>query len=183
MTAAPSRPAPPRTARPWAIRALALRDIDGLMAIQQACYGADFLESAALYARRLACAHQLSLALECSGTQTLQAYAAAYWSNPGKLTPLRGDFDAPASGEHLLYLHDMAVAPGWAGQGAASRLLQALFEKARAQGVRLAALVSVQGSQSFWSRYGFVAQELLDPLQRQRLHSYGGDAVYMVAAL
>lgn len=153
------------------------------MAVQQACYEPHYLESASLYARRLACPHQLSLGLECAATRRLQAYAAAYWSEPGKLTPLRGDFAAPASGEQLLYLHDLAVAPAWTGQGAAGRLLKALFEQARARGVRQAALVSVQGSQPYWRRHGFVPTPLLDAPQRERLASYGEGAAYMVAAI
>lgn len=179
----PITASPPPAEPDWCLRPLQAGDIDGLMAVQAACYPPDYLEDAALYAQRLGSAHQQSLGIECRRTQRLQAYAAAYWSNPGKVTPLRGGFAAPAPGEQLLYLHDMAVAPDWAGRGAARRLLDGLFQRARAHGLRAAALVSVQGSQPYWTRQGFVRQELPPGPQRENLLSYGEDAVYMLAAL
>lgn len=183
-TPAPQRPAPEAQAHAdWSLRSLQPGDLDGLMAVQAACYPADYLEGAAVYARRLASAHQQSLGIECRRTRRLQAYAAAYWSRPGQLTPLHGDFTASAGGEPLLYLHDVAVAPECVGQGAAGQLVRALFQRARAQGVRRAALVSVQGSQAYWRRHGFELQALGDPVQRERLRGYGEDAVYMQASL
>ena len=72
-----------------------------------------------------------------------------------------------------LYLHDMAVLPGMAGQGLARRLLQPLWEQAAAQGLRQSALVSVQGSEGYWQRHGYVAQPLhqpeLGPGERRRV--------------
>ena len=183
LAGAPERPTPALSDSQGLLRPLQPSDVEGLMAVQAACYGADYLESAELYAQRLACAHQASLGIECPHTRRLKAYAAAYWSNPDKLTPLRGAFAAPAQGEQVLYLHDMAVAPAWAGRGAARRLLDSLLRRARAQGVRRAALVSVQGSQAYWSRQGFVPRELPPGEQRGHLLSYGEDAVYMVAPL
>jgi hypothetical protein len=47
------------------------------------------------------------------------AYLAAYWSHPGKITPLQGEFDAQPQAS-VLYLHDMAVDPALAGQGIAA---------------------------------------------------------------
>lgn len=167
----------------WTIRPIAPEDLNGLMDLQARCFGEDFLESAEVYARRLAADHQQSLGIACEREQALRAYAAAYWSDPGKVTPFDGDFLAPRADEPVLYLHDVSVAPEWTGRGAARALLDALFQRARARGLRQAALVSVQGSQPYWARHGFAVQAVTDPQQRQNLRSYGEDAAYMVASL
>lgn len=167
----------------WAVRALLPDDLAKLMDLQARCFEGDFLESAEVYARRLAADHQQSLGIACERTQALRAYAAAYWSDPGKVTPFDGDFLPPQANEPVLYLHDVSVAPEWTGRGAAGALLGALFQRARARGVRQAALVSVQGSQPYWARHGFQRQAVTDPQQQQNLRSYGEDAVYMVAPL
>jgi GNAT superfamily N-acetyltransferase len=123
-----------------------------------------------------------SLALLRDGT--LCAYLAAYQSVQGKVTPLHGHFELPAgTAPDTLYLHDMAVLPGMAGQGLAQRLLQPLWQQAATQGLRYSALVSVQGSQGYWQRHGYGVQTLTQPLQQQRLASYGEGAVYMVRGL
>ena len=63
------------------------------------------------------------------------------------------------------------------------RLLQPLWEQATAHGLRQSALVSVQGSEGYWQRHGYVAQPLHQPEQQQRLASYGEGAVYMARTL
>ena len=161
-------------------RPLAAQDLPGLLAVQQACYGAAFAESADVFARRLASPAQCSLVIVQDGE--VVAYLAAYRSCLGKVTPLHGDFTACATPD-TLYLHDMAVLPGMAGQGLARWLLQPLWEQAAAQGLQQSALVSVQGSEGYWQRHGYVAQPLHQPEQQQRLASYGEGAVYMARTL
>ena len=66
-------PAPPMNA---IVRPLTAQDLPGLLAVQRACYGDGYVESAAVYARRLACPTQCSVVLERAGQ--LCAYLAAY---------------------------------------------------------------------------------------------------------
>lgn len=146
------------------------------MGIQRACYGADYVESESVFARRLASAANCSLVMERLGE--VVAYLAACWSEAGKVTPLHGDF-AACRVPDMLYLHDMAVHPAQAGQRLASRLLAPLWAQARQRGIRQSCLVSVQGTQVYWRRQGYHLQTLQDPAQLQRLASYGEHAVYM----
>lgn len=162
------------------VRPLALSDLAELLAVQLACYGEGFVESSEVFARRLASPANCSLVLEREGE--VCAYLAAYRSVRGKVTPLHGDFEAVAQPD-TLYLHDMAVLPACAGQGLARALLQPLWAQARAEGLRHSALVSVQGSQAYWERHGYVLQSLTDVDQQPRLASYGEGAVYMARAL
>ena len=152
--------------------------------MQRACYGDGLVESEAVYARRLASPAHRSLALlDAAGGAAgrLVAYLAAYRSTLGQVTPLHGDFGAvPDPAADTLYLHDMAVLPAFHGQGLAQRLLAAAWQGARAEGLRRAALVSVQGTQAYWARLGFAVHALAHAAQRQRLAGYGDGAVYMV---
>ena len=159
-------------------RPLLAADLPGLLAVQRACYGDGFIESAPVYARRLASPANCSLVLVEDGR--VLAYLAAYRSVLGKVTPLHGDFEATPAPD-TLYLHDMAVHPAHAGRGLARALLVAL--RAGATGLRHQALVSVQDSQAYWQRQGYAEHPLHDGAQRARLASYGAQAVYMSCAL
>ena len=110
-------------------RPLAAEDLPGLLAVQQACYGAAFAESADVFARRLASPAQCSLVIVQAGE--VVAYLAAYRSCLGKVTPLHGDFDAvPAP--NALVLHEVAVRPALAHRGTARALLAAAQRHRRA---------------------------------------------------
>ena len=165
---------------PVRLRALVHPDLADLLAVQRACYGPGFVETAEVFARRLASPANCSLVLERDGQ--VCAYLAAYRSALGKVTPLHGDFEAVPQAD-TLYLHDMAVLPTCAGQGMAQALLQSLWDHAMAQGLRHTALVSVQGSQAYWARQGYAAHPVQDAAQRRHLDSYGAGAVYMAQAL
>lgn len=168
---------------PWMLRPLNAQDVDSLLHVQTICYGDAFLESRAVFAQRLACPHHCSIGVVRAGEKALKAYLAAYWSNPGKITPLDGFFTPPQAGEQVLYLHDMSVLPELAGQGVARHLVQHLMAQARQRGLQQAALVSVQGSQSYWERQGFSVCPVLDAQQSMHLQTYGEGALYMAAAL
>ena len=165
---------------PIQLRALGVDDVDALLRIQEHCYGADFAEPREVFVRRLRTAGHCSWAAEQGGE--LVAYLAAYWSRPGAITPLNGDF-AEYADASVLYLHDMAVSAAAAGQGLAQRMVQALKAQARERGVRRTALVSVQGSQLYWERQGYKAESVANAAQQQHLASYGESALYMVGII
>lgn len=167
------------------VRPLSTADVASLLHIQTVCYGSDFLETHAIFAQRLGCPYHCSIGVVRSDAAdpALLAYLAAYWSNPGKITPLNGPFTAPAAGEQVLYVHDMSVLPALAGQGVATHLLQRLLQHARDRQLRHAALVSVQGSQAYWERQGFRVTDVLDAQQMAHLKTYGEGACYMCLPL
>ena len=159
------------------IRPLALADLEGLMQVQEACYGRHYMESAAVYRARIASPMHCSLVAVQGGT--VLAYLAAYRSALGRVTPIHGafeDYDDPDT----LYLHDMAVSPDCAGQGLASALLDALWRNAYNWAPSHSALVSVQGSQDYWRRKGYALHAGLSDADAAAVRGYGADAVYMV---
>lgn len=171
--------APDNDPAAWQIRPLTDADVAGLMAVQEACYGTHYLESAAVYRARIASDAQCSL-VAVQGGRVL-AYLAAYASVLGCITPLHGDFVASAA-PNTLYLHDMAVHPDCAGQGLAAALLGAMWRNAAAWSPAYSALVSVQGSQAYWQRKGYAVHAALAGDDAAALRAYGDDAAYMVQA-
>lgn len=164
----------------WHPRTLNPADLPGLMAVQHACYGDEFVESAAVFARQIGSPADCSLVIEHGGR--IRAYLAAYRSRLAKVTPLHGDFEAVTHPD-TLYLHDMAVLPGHVGEGMAHALLGSVRRMARDARLPYSGLVSVQGSRAYWERQGYAVHALADEAQRERLAGYGGDAVYMLARL
>ncbi|MFT4196039.1 GNAT family N-acetyltransferase [Ottowia sp.] len=156
--------------------ALTPADAPAVARVQAACYAPALMESAALYARRLASPAHCSLGVP-DGGGVLLAYLAACWSVRGAATPLHGEF-TPHAHADTLYLHDMAVLPTHAGRGLAQALLAAAWRAAQARGVRRAALVSVQGTAAFWRRQGF--EPATAPVG---MGSYGEGALYMIREL
>ena len=165
---------------PHLVRPLNAKDLPGLLAVQRACYGDAYIESAAVVARRMASPAQCSLVLERAGQ--LCAYLAAYDSVAGNVTPLHGEFEA-SDAPDTLYLHDLAVLPALAGQGLAQSLLAQLWRSGWARGLTRSTLVAVQGSQAYWERHGYAVRALTDAVQKRHLAASGEAAVYMQRAL
>ena len=155
-------------------------DLEGLAAVQRACYGDQFLESSEVFERRIASKANCSIVLQRD--DAVCAYLVAYRSERSRVTPLHGDFDVSPHPD-TLYVHDMAVEPSLKGQGFARMLLNSLMRLARTEGLRYSGLVSVQGTEAFWEKRGYVAHALDDAAQVRNLSTYGDGAVYMLVDL
>jgi len=170
-----------------AVRAMSDRDIPAVMRIQSECYPEPMCESEAVFRARLALA-PATCWIWSGHRQGAGAYLFSYPSSNGAVTALDHPFKIPAAPD-CLYLHDLAVAPGAAGRRAANALAAAAQEKARADGLRWSALVSVQQSQAFWETLGYAAVESLPSPARENLASYQvvqgnhGAAAYMLQQL
>ncbi len=162
------------------VRGMRADDLDAVLAIQLACYGAGFVEDGALIARRLAAAPHTGWVVEHEGG--VRAYLAGYPSVAGKLTPLHGEFEVAAQADSL-YLHDLAVHPDASGLGLGPRLVRHAWAHALHAGWRQSTLVSVQSSVGFWERQGYAATLPHGPQQQARLATYPGESVYMIRRL
>lgn len=162
------------------VRAMRADDLDAVLAIQLACYGAGFVEDGALIARRLAAASETGWVAGHAGK--VKAYLAASPSVAGKLTALHGEFEVAADAD-TLYLHDLAVHPAASGLGLGPRLVRHAWAHAAKAGWRQSTLVSVQASVGFWERQGYAAMQPADPAQQARLATYPGTSIYMARRL
>ena len=169
--------------------------LPGVMAVQARAYGAGFLEAPEvlgnkLHATRGTCWGALVDAAALSGQEAsavglggLCAYAIAHAVPVGAPLVLNRSMattTAPTMPDHddWLYVHDIAVDPGYAGIGLAARLMQAVLEAGRRLDLTRAMLVAVQGAEPYWARHGFVAQAAPMPVQ-----GFGDGAVWMSRAL
>ncbi|MCK6419215.1 MAG: GNAT family N-acetyltransferase [Alphaproteobacteria bacterium] len=107
----------------------------------------------------------------------VQSYPARS-AQPQELDSSLGQLPADAD---TYYIHDIAIAPSWRRRGKAIEFLNWLEVFASCQGFHTLSLTAVNRSRSFWERRGFSVLET--DMLRERLHSYGEDAFYMVKEL
>ena len=133
-----------------------------------------FAEPESIYAERLArCpsgCHVLATA------QGIVGYAISHPWLRASPPPLRQPLGALPAQPDCWYIHDVGVAPGQRG-GTSSAILAHLETIAHEAGLRVMALVAVDGAQGFWQKQGY--QPAMTPALTHALQCYGDDAVYM----
>ncbi|MGH8047694.1 MAG: GNAT family N-acetyltransferase [Chthoniobacterales bacterium] len=87
---------------------------------------------------------------------------------PALNEPLRDCADV----KDTLFIHDMAIVPSARDGGLASRMVQSMLDHARERELRHAALISVQDTVKFWSRFGFVERPDLTERFRARVAAF-----------
>lgn len=163
------------------IRQLETGDIDAVLAIQTACYPAHLIESAeALLAKSRLSPSSCWLAYE--NDRPLGYLFSHPWQ--GKIPPAL-DFPLACLPDQAdcFFLHDLAIHPVARGCGAADKLLRHAMQWARAQRFSWTMLVAVQGSQSFWQRYGFSALAAAAPALQEKLAGYEPGAACLTACM
>lgn len=63
----------------------------------------------------------------------------------------------PDSGGDVLFVHDLSISQKLAGRGVGRKLVQRVLKQASDCEKRQALLVSIQASEGFWSKMGFMA--------------------------
>jgi len=163
------------------IRPIVADDLPGILAVQQACYGAGFLEPGDALASRWARSPAMCL-VALRGAEVvgyLLSHAWNAWAPPKLHAPL----PAANAADVLWFVHDMAIAPAGRGQRLGERLYATACAAAQAQGLRQSHLVAVQGADAFWRRLGYQSAAI-DTAQAAALHSiYGNDAQLMERTL
>jgi len=153
------------------IRLMQSTDLPAVIKLQDRCYAAELFEPADVVINRFRnCAETCWVALY---QDKLWGYLFTYPSITGKIGALAEDFQ-PLTGADCLYLHDMAVSSDARGQGVARALLEQAQQYAKAQQLKMLALVAVQNSTSYWQQQGFEPLAIATPEQQQHLASYAG---------
>lgn len=93
---------------------------------------------------------------------------------PAGAYPGLGDASRTAPPSRNLHLHDLVIAPALRRRGLARHLLLHLVATARSRAYERVSLVSVGGTQAFWSARGFTPHPGIVPPG-----DYGTNAVYM----
>ena len=173
------------------MRALTLADVPAILALQAACYAADYLEPPEAFAAKLQASAQTCWGVpDPQAAGSLLAYLVCLpvpsWHGP-RLHATQ--WSAPQRAQ-ALYLHDLALHPATRGQGVGQALVAQAEAWARGQGLRALSLMAVQGSTGYWARQGFqLWDQPSDPLdddaqdRAQTIESYGDGACLMVKSL
>jgi len=79
------------------------------------------------------------------------------------------------------YLHDCAISPLVRNTDGGKSCIELLKKNAKCKGFEVFSLTSVNNSAKYWENRGFcpVSPQNLSPLMREKLLSYGEDAVFM----
>ncbi|WP_036170502.1 GNAT family N-acetyltransferase [Massilia sp. 9096] len=159
-------------------RPLQPTDLDAVVAIAAQVHPR-FPEERAVFADKLRLHPAGALLLESGGGPAGYCFAHPWHGTQAPaldtvLGVLPRDADA-------LYLHDLALLPPARSTGAGTAAVDILLAQAASLGLERVCLVAVNGSVSYWSRHGFVAQE--SAALAAGLASYGADARWMVRAV
>ncbi|KAF2801214.1 hypothetical protein K505DRAFT_319974 [Melanomma pulvis-pyrius CBS 109.77] len=136
----------------------------------------DLPERDEVFAERIKLFPEGCLALVEGEDNELCGYAISHpirRRQPPALNSLLGEI-VPAADEY--YIHDLAILPRAQGRGLAQECIDRLF--AIAKRFPTTSLVSVYGTAPFWSRFGFVPDEVDEGLEK-KLREYGDDATYL----
>ncbi|MGR7920910.1 GNAT family N-acetyltransferase [Zobellella denitrificans] len=139
-----------------------------ILALQAECYQEVAPESEAVLRSKWRASPATCLQCRDRGSALLGYLLSHPWPHAG-LPALHREYEIAGPCDRL-YLHDLAVSPRAHGLGVGKGLVDALLDRARAQGCARISLVSVQGSEGFWARFGF------RPLRNADLCASYGDA-------
>ncbi|MCK1475125.1 GNAT family N-acetyltransferase [Bradyrhizobium sp. 197] len=139
----------------------------------------DLPERPEVFAEKMRLYHDGSRVL--AAEDEIVGYGLAHPWTQHRIPPLDGFLEQLPGGADCLYVHDVAVLPGFRG-GVAGDYVAAIEQLARASGIATLALVSVYATRPLWERLGFRAVTANAEL-RAKLASYGDNATYMLRDL
>ena len=156
-------------------RELSVSDIPNLTRVADKIHP-DLPESDEVFAERVKLFPGGCLGLVESKSDELCGYVISHpirRLQPPALDSLLGEI---ASDADQYYIHDLAILPKLRGRDLARVCINKLF--AIAKQYPTTCLISVYGTQHFWSRFGFVPVQIDDVLEKKLL-DYGDDATYL----
>jgi GNAT superfamily N-acetyltransferase len=134
----------------------------------------DFFEALEVMADKLAAYPAGCLVLE-RPDGGIGGYAVSHPYVRGRVPKLNHPLGGVPLDADIYYIHDIAIDAAARGQGRAEAIVTRLADHARQAGFAEMRLLSVNNSESFWTRRGFtpVRDEQVD------VSSYGADAIHM----
>jgi GNAT superfamily N-acetyltransferase len=157
-------------------RKLSGDDIGGLVRVADEVHP-ELPESDAIFAERVRLFPEGCLALIDDESGELCGYIIShpiYNRQPPRLNRLLGDI---ASGADQYYIHDIAILLEVRGHGYAREIIETILSVAGR--FPTTSLVSVHGTSSFRSRFGFKKLEKIDEALQTKSLDYGTSAVYL----
>jgi len=136
------------------VRPLTSEDLDQVLAIQVMVYPPGLQENAATFRDKFSL-KPAGLFGVFDGDGGLGGYILSHPWRAGRVVPLGLARTVLPEKADCLYIHDLAVRPSFRGRGIARMLVNRIFEFGDGLSFDTYTLVAVQGSEPFWSRFGF----------------------------
>lgn len=155
-------------------RAMATGDLDAVEALAARIHP-DYPEDRSVFIERLKLAPEGAFFLEIDGAP--QGYLVSHPWRLGEIPPLDSLLGALPDDPDTHYIHDLALAPPARGTGAAAAIVDRLISEV-SDILPTISLVAVNGSEPFWSRFGFMVEDRAG--LRDKLLSYDSQARFMV---
>jgi GNAT superfamily N-acetyltransferase len=159
-------------------RNMSAYDLDAVEAIAEVVHPAFFEAPEVLAERRQLYpngAHMLEIGERAVG------YVLSHPWREGDIPPLNAPLGAIPPDAGTYYIHDLALLPVARQMGAAQFITAVLARHAAARGFATMSLVTVNGSEGFWAKQGFIVQDI--PELTGKLLTYEEGARYMVRPL
>lgn len=158
----------------YTIRQIKRDELPAILDVQKDAYASHLLETLDTFEERYLAYPSGSVGAFVD--DDLVGYSISFpWYNDTLVALGTTKFDASRNFD-CYYMHDVAVMSSYRGQGIADKFVNNCFRDARSLNLHTIRMVTVQGGQHVWSRYGFV----IDGLAHE---SYGPDTYKMVLHL
>lgn len=138
------------------IRSLESADVSAVLSVQADAYLPELLESGETFARKINLFPRGCLG--CFEGENLLGYVFSQPWYGTEIIPLDAHLSEIPALPDCYYIHDLAIRKAGRARGIGRRLIDSLFIIADSLGIQRFMLVSVQSSEPFWQRWGFVAR-------------------------
>ena len=148
--------------------------LDGILRVQQRAYSTQFHEDVKTFASKIDYSPET-----CYGVlveNKLVAYAISFPWSSDESVDLNSTLDLSFRKPSVMYVHDISVDPDYQGMGFATTLFHKITHATLKLDLHILTLVAVQGSSTYWSKFGFVKSE-------SKVNNYGLEAVKMTLIL
>ena len=153
---------------------IGLEHLDGILRVQARSYSSQFNEKAETFVSKIKFSPET-----CYGVlveNRLIAYGISFPWLKNKSVDLNSTLKQKPQKPEVMHIHDISVDPDFRGLGLAESLFLRIAHDAFALGLSSLSLVAVQGSTTYWSKFGFMDSHF-------NVNDYGAAAVKMELAL
>jgi GNAT superfamily N-acetyltransferase len=153
---------------------IGLEHLDGILRVQERAYSSRFHEKAETFVSKIKFSPET-----CYGVldgNRLIAYGISFPWLKNESVNLNSSLSQAPQNPEVMHVHDISVDPDYRGLGLAESLFLRIAHDAFVIGLNALTLVAVQGSSTYWSRFGFIESH-------SNVDDYGTEAVKMVLAL
>ncbi|GAK54772.1 GCN5-related N-acetyltransferase [Candidatus Vecturithrix granuli] len=162
------------------IKTMQEADLDAVLAIQAQAYRPYFHEARTCFAEKLRLYPQGCWV--AWDDMRPAAYLVSHSWSQDQIVALHAPLQQLPQHPDCYYIHDLSVSPAFHGKGLGRIMVEKAKECALNIGLKTILLVAVQGSQSFWSKFGFQSLQPPSATIKKMLDSYQ-DACLMMAVI